>query len=196
MSVIERIESLLLWRGQRAYEADIGMSFSTLQHGLQTAQLAEWDDAEPSLVAAAFLHDIGQLLPTPPGADPIDDVHELRAVAFLSEAFGPCVVEPVRLHVQAKRYLVARDPTYLARLSTASRHALGLRGGPMTDFEIQLFESLPYADDAVRLRLWDDLARQPGKQTAPLEYFLALLEPLLLQPPAAAKLQIASFSVA
>ena len=196
MSVIERIESLLLWRGRQVYEADAEEPMSALEHALQTAQLAEWDDAEAALVAAAFVHDIGRLLPTPPDADPADDVHELRAVAFLSEGFGSSVVEPVRLHVQAKRYLVARDPAYRARLSATSQRSLSLQGGPMTDFEIQLFESLPHADDAVRLRLWDDLAKQPGKRTAPLEYFLAMLEPLQRQAPAPAKLQIASFSVA
>ena len=195
MSVFERIESMFLWQGRQMHEG-CDQPMSALQHALQTAQLAEWEEAEPTLIAAALLHDIGQLLPTPPGADPLDDVHELRAVAFLSAAFGPSVVEPVRLHEQAKRYLVARDPSYRDRLSVASRRTLVLQGGPMTEFEIQLFESLPYADDAVRLRLCDDRAREPGKRTASLEYFLTLVEPLQLAGvPVAARLQIASFSV-
>lgn len=128
MSVIERIESLYLCRGRRSYEGDLRDSVSALDRALQTAQLAEWGEADEALTSAAFLHDIGQLLPTPPGAGPIDDVHGLRAVAFLSEASPAEVLEPVRLHVQAKRYLVSIDSGYAARLSPSSRLTLGLQG--------------------------------------------------------------------
>jgi len=94
MNVIERIDSLFLCSGGCAYDGELLEPVSMLEHALQTAQLAEWDDADESLVAAAFLHDIGRLLPTPPGSDRVDDVHELRAVAFLSEAFGPGLSNP------------------------------------------------------------------------------------------------------
>ena len=196
MSVIERIESLFLCGGpERAYEGELREPVSMLEHALQTAQLAEWDDADESLIAAALLHDIGRLLPTPPGADRVDDVHELRAVAFLSEAFGPGVLEPVRLHVQAKRYLVALDPGYIARLSPVSRCTLKLQGEAMTPFEIQLFENLPYSNEAVRLRRWDDRANQPGKRTAPLAWYLSLLESVERQQFEPARIAIASLSI-
>jgi phosphonate degradation associated HDIG domain protein len=196
MSIVEQIESLFLCQGWSAYEGALLEPVSALEHALQAAQLAEWDDADESLVAAALLHDIGQLLPTPPGADLIDDVHELRAVAFLSEAFGPAVLEPVRLHVQAKRYLVALEPGYASCLSPASRATLVMQGGAMTAFEIQLFEALPLSADAVRLRRWDDKAKQPGKRTAPLPWYLSVLESLQQQRDQPARIEIASFSVA
>jgi predicted HD phosphohydrolase len=196
MDVVERIESLFLSQGWSAYEGALLEPVSALEHALQTAQLAEWDDAEDSLVAAALLHDLGQLLPTPPDADPIDDVHELRAVAFLSEAFGPAVLEPVRLHVQAKRYLVALEPRYASLLSPASRATLVMQGGAMTPFEIQLFEELPRSRDAVCLRRWDDQAKQPGKRTAPLSWYLDRLETLLRERDQPARVAIASLSIA
>ncbi len=196
MSVIERIESLFLWRGRRAYEGEMLEPVSVLEHSLQAAQLAEWDDAGDALVIAAFLHDVGQLLPLPPGADHVDDVHELRAVSFLAEAFGAEVLEPIRLHVQAKRYLVARGPGYEMQLSPASAYTLGLQGGPMMPDEASLFEELPFAADAVQLRLYDDRAKQPGKRTPPLTYFLAKVEGFTQRGDYGAHLQIGALSAA
>ena len=172
MTIIERIETLFLCRGQQTLVGEPLARISVFEHALQTAQLAEWDGAEESLVAAAFLHDIGRLLPTPPGADAVDDVHELRAVAWLAESFPSAVVEPIRLHVQAKRYMASGKPSYLARLSPTAREELDRQGGPMTVFERGLFEELPHATDAIRVRHWDDVARQPGRRTAPLAWYL------------------------
>ena len=196
MSVMERIESLYLYRGRQICEDIEGESVSLLEHVLQTAQLAEWDDAGEAMISAAFLHDIGQLLPLPPGADRVDDVHELRAVSFLAEAFASEVLEPIRLHVQAKRYLAGRDPRYAARLSPASARGLATHGGPMTPFEARLFEELPFAAEAVQLRLYDDRAKTPGRRTPPLDYYLGLLESYELRRSAGRRIQIASLSVA
>ena len=85
----------------------------------------------------------------------------------------------MRLHVQAKRYLVATDPGYAATLSSASLHSLELQGGPMCPDEQRFFQELPFALQAVRLRRWDDLAKQPGKRTPPLAYYLNLLDDVL-----------------
>ena len=196
MTVLERIESLYLWHGRRVGEYLGGEPFTVLDHALQAAQLAEWDDAGEAMIAAAFLHDIGQLLPLPPGADRVDDVHELRAVSFLAESFGADVLEPIRLHVQAKRYLVARDPRYEAGLTPASAHALAVQGGAMTAFEARLFEELPFAADAVQLRLYDDRAKVPGRRTPSLPYYLGLLEAYALRRSTGERVQIAALSIA
>ena len=196
MSVIERIESLFLWRGRRAYEGERLEPVSVLEHSLQAAQLAELDDAAEALVVAALLHDIGQLLPLPPGADAVDDAHELRGASFLAEIFGTEVLEPIRLHVQAGRYLVARGPGYEMQLSPASAHTLSLRGGPLTPEEAGSFEELPFAADAVQLRLYDDRAKQPGKRTPPLRYFLCKAEDFLQRSDREARLHVASLNAA
>ncbi|MBX3619894.1 MAG: HD domain-containing protein [Rhizobacter sp.] len=175
MHDIDAIEALYLEHGQRPYDGQRRESVSALEHALQCAQLAEWARADDALVAAAFLHDIGHFV-TPVEGDLDDDRHETVALPALARLFGPAVLEPIRLHVAAKRYLVATDPQYLAALSPASVHSLGLQGGPMSAEEVAAFEATPHALDAVQLRRWDDLAKTPGQDTPSLDYYLALLE--------------------
>ena len=195
MSLIERIETLFVQHGSHAYEGARKESVSALAHALQCAQLAEWANADAPLVAAAFLHDIGHFIVADPEGDDVDDVHELRALPFLAEGFGASVIEPVRLHVQAKRYLVAVDAGYASTLSPASVHSLALQGGPMSVDERRRFEDLPFFQQAVSLRRWDDLAKEPGKTTPSLAYYLALLEEVQQQPFVDSKIGIGSFSV-
>ena len=195
MTLIARIAALFAEHGASRYEGARQESVSALEHALQCAQLAEWALADTSLVAAAFLHDIGHFVAAGPGSDEIDDVHELRAVPFLAEGFGAAVIEPVRLHVAAKRYLVATDRGYAATLSSASLHSLQLQGGAMSDDELRAFEALPFAQDAIQLRRWDDLAKEPGKKTPDVAYFLALLEDVQQRAPFERRIAIGSLSV-
>ena len=89
--------------------------------------------------------------------------HHEHAGADYLRAFGlPFEVhEPVRLHVDAKRYLCAADPSYYATLTKASQVTLGYQGGPMTDQEAKNFEAHPLFENAVALRRWDDAAKVP-----------------------------------
>jgi predicted HD phosphohydrolase len=116
-------------------------------------------------VVAALVHDIGHLLQNLPEdiADRGSDAHhEDVGHAWLARHFGPEVTEPVRLHVEAKRYLCRVDPGYLKRLSPASVQSLALQGGPFDDAEVREFENRPHYRDAVRLRTWDDARRFGG----------------------------------
>jgi phosphonate degradation associated HDIG domain protein len=178
MDAIDRIEALFDAHGEARFDGRRREDVTALEHALQCAQLAEWAHADDALVAAALLHDLGHLVDAERRLGDGDNLHEMRALPLLSEAFGATVIEPIRLHVQAKRYLVATDGRYLATLSAASVHALHLQGGPMSRDEVLLFESRPYAEDAVMLRRWDDLARRPRKRTPPLAHYLALLRDL------------------
>lgn len=177
----------LLQSGGTAPHEDRPNPVGALEHALQCAQLAEWAHADPELVAAALLHDIGHLVAERSRvpwrrADPreTDDGHEQRALHWLRQAFPDEVTEPVRLHVQAKRYLVSFDGRYLEALSARSLHSLSLQGGPMTPLEMRRFELGPHAAAAIKLRIWDDLAMHPGKATPPLSHYLRLLEELIL----------------
>jgi phosphonate degradation associated HDIG domain protein len=174
MDAIDDIEQLFARHGDRLYEGQLREAVTALEHSLQCAQLAEWARADSALVAAALLHDIGHFVEQSVG-DQVDDEHEQRAAAMLASSFPPSVVEPVRLHVQAKRYLVATDDQYLAGLSSASVHSLSLQGGPMSADECARFEAMPHAEGAVLLRRWDDSAKTPGRKTPSLAYYLALL---------------------
>jgi len=125
------------------------------------------------------VHDIGHLihdLGENPAAHGVDNRHELRGREWLARWFGEAVTEPVRLHVNAKRYLTATDPGYFATLSAGSVRSLELQGGPFSPDLAAGFIGLPFAPDAVRLRRWDEGAKVPGKGTPDLAYFRRYLE--------------------
>jgi phosphonate degradation associated HDIG domain protein len=169
---VTKIARLFHERGGSEYG---GEAVTQLEHALQAAMLAEDEGAGPALVAAALLHDVGHLLHDLPDDAPdrdIDDHHEALAARWLAKRFGPDVVEPVRLHVPAKRYLCATESGYLEALSPPSLQSLRLQGGPMTPDEALRFESSPHFESALRLRRWDEAAKVPGLPTPGLEHFL------------------------
>ena len=177
-TVIAEIESLYDRQGHRRYGLE---SISQLEHALQTAARAEAESEPAPFIAAALLHDIGQMiagLGENPAEDGIDNLHEQVGAAWLRARFGEAVCEPVRLHVAAKRYLCATEPAYAASLAPDSVLSLFLQGGPMRDREIAGFLAQPYAQDAVRLRRHDDRAKVPNAQVPPLDHFLACVEAL------------------
>ena len=144
--------------------------------------MAEEDNAPPSLIAAALLHDIGHLLDKEfeiALERSEDRFHENLGEAYLKSHFGPEVTEPVRMHVDAKRYLCGTDKAYHDKLSPASQHTLRIQGGPMSPEEAEAFISQPYANDAVRLRLWDDLGKDPEMKTEPVSHYLAFVKQCL-----------------
>ena len=169
---ISEIAALIDGKGSRNY----GLSaVNQRAHALQTALLAEQDGADPALVTAALLHDIGHMvhgLGEDPAAAGIDDRHEALGAAWLRPLFGPEVFEPVALHVAAKRFLCGTEPDYFAKLSGDSVRSLALQGGPMTTEEAAAFRALPHAYAAVRLRRYDEAAKVKGLLTPPAEHFL------------------------
>ena len=166
-------------RGDSGYG---GEAVSQRQHALQAAHLARQSGASPALIAAALLHDIGHLLHDLPNDAPesgIDDHHEGLAARWLAQVFGAEVVEPVRLHVAAKRYLCAVEPSYRDHLSEPSQVSLALQGGPMSPEEVERFRSCPHHLAAISLRRWDDEAKDPHLQVPELETYLPILEAAL-----------------
>ncbi len=75
----------------------------------------------------------------------------------------------------------AVQPQYLAALSEDSRRSLQLQGGVFKPEEAQEFLARPHAHDAVRVRLWDDLAKQSDFTTPPLAHYLACARRCLLE---------------
>jgi putative nucleotidyltransferase with HDIG domain len=157
----------------------IGEGVSQLAHALQAADLARRAGADDEAVLAALLHDIGHLC-SGSDAPRMEGVgvarHEEIGAAYLERLGLPLrVTELVRGHVAAKRYLVARDARYLARLSEASRATLMHQGGQMSPAEQHLFESLPHHEDLLRLRSWDESAKDPRRSTPDLASYRGLL---------------------
>ena len=161
---------------QKGAEQYTGEPVTQLEHALQTALQAEQEGADDALVTAALLHDLGHLLhdlgdtPTLQG---VDDVHQYRALPFLRGLFDDTVLEPIKLHVDAKRYLCATRPDYFAALSADSQRSLVLQGGVFSQGQAASFIQLGGATDAMRVRLWDDRAKEAGLSTPPLAHYLA-----------------------
>ncbi|WP_300612118.1 HD domain-containing protein [Trebonia sp.] len=186
MSPVDQIAELFDSAAARDY---LGEPVTVAAHLLQAGALARAAGAPAALVAAALLHDVGHLR----GADPAvaepsgrelmagsDNRHGERGAAWLAQWFGEQVTEPVRLHVAAKRYLCAAEPSYFALLSQASVYTLSVQGGPMSPAEAREFEALPYAAGAVAVRRWDDQAKDPSVAVPGFEHFRALLGEFIL----------------
>jgi phosphonate degradation associated HDIG domain protein len=179
--VVPAVVRLFTERGSTAY---IGEAVSQTEHALQTAWAAEKAGAGSALIAAALLHDVGHLLhglPEDCVDTGVDDRHEELGARWLRRYFKSEVVEPVRLHVPAKRYLCATEPGYLERLSPASRLSLQLQGGVFTAAEVEAFEAQPHARAALALRRWDEEAKVVGLETPGLEHFMPHLEICLVR---------------
>ena len=155
----------------------IGEKVTITEHMVQTAMLAEENNSTESLVCACLLHDFGHFIIEDPDylvKKSIDGKHENVAFNFLKNYFKPEVFEPIKLHVQAKRYL-CRSKSYWNILSEASKTSLKLQGGIMSDNEAKKFISLKFHDDAILLRKYDDDGKIPNIKTKKIEDYRDLI---------------------
>jgi phosphonate degradation associated HDIG domain protein len=189
MNFIEDIERIYLEHGTRLYEIKgRGNGVTQLQHALQCAWLAAEAGAADTLVAAALLHDIGHLLYDRHAEEMVsghDDMHQYMALPFLRPHLPPAVLEPIRLHVDAKRCLCGTEPDYRRGLSEGSRRSLELQGGPFDAAQAQAFMALDFANDALQLRRWDDQAKDPQRRVPAFYTYQPLLARLNLKHPPA-----------
>ena len=170
------IANLFAQGGQDAY---FGEPVTQLEHALQCAHLAEQAGADDQTIVAAFLHDIGHLLPPELAGGYMDGYgtvdHERLGADYLREqGFSEKIAQLIENHVNAKRYLVYKNPDYFARLSEASLRTLEFQGGPMKAGEALAFETNPYFKGILQLRTWDEQAKIPGLPTPAIEHYLDL----------------------
>ncbi|MHC8307862.1 phosphonate degradation HD-domain oxygenase [Pseudomonas sp. PB3P13] len=142
----------------------IGEPVSQIEHMSQAAQLAMAEGFDDEVVLAAFFHDIGHICATE-NARSMGGFgvvgHERLGADYLRRAgFGERLAQLVEYHVQAKRYLTLREPGYFERLSEASRRTLQYQGGVMTEVEAEAFERDPLCAVSLRMRQWDELAKE------------------------------------
>jgi phosphonate degradation associated HDIG domain protein len=167
---LDRIAELFSGHGAALYG---GERISQTEHALQCAMLAEAAGESEAIVVAALLHDIGHLLISESKDD--DMRHQEVAAQALAESLPEDVIEPIRLHVAAKRYLCSVDDNYWAGLSPASKESLELQGGPFDDRQAAQFARNPHAQTAVRVRQYDDQAKVVGLNTPPLRHYLEMV---------------------
>lgn len=180
-AVTDLIRDILERRGDESY---LGEDVSMTEHMLQTAWIAERAGEDKGVVVAALLHDIGHY--TGEFGDDyidigVDNLHELAGEKILAKWFPPEVTEPVRWHVDAKRYLCAVEPDYFATLSDASVRTLELQGGPMNAEEMEKFAANPWLDIILRVRRYDDGGKIPGRKTPELAHYLEMVQEVLLE---------------
>ena len=88
------------------------------------------------------------------------------------------LAEPVRLHINAKRYLVRVDPAYARGLSSASQDTLRLQGGSMVEAERRDLQSRSFWRHALQLGCWDDEAKVVGLTVPTVSAYRELLQRL------------------
>lgn len=164
---------------RRGGEEYLGEPVTMAEHMLQGAYLAEQQGEDDAIIVAALLHDIGHFTSefgTFSMEDTHDKYHEEAGAAVLERFFPRIVVDCVRQHVAAKRYICATDPSYFAELSPASIHSLKLQGGPMNAAEIAEFEKNPNVAEIVRVRRLDDAGKVAGMVTPGFDHYARMMQ--------------------
>ena len=161
----------------------IGEPVSQIEHMSQAAQWAMAEGFDDEVVLAAFFHDIGHICGE--GGENMGGYgvvsHERQGADFLRRmGFSERLARLVEYHVQAKRYLTFSQPDYYARLSEASRRTLAYQGGVMSAEEALAFEQDPLYTLSLRMRYWDEQAKQMHVPVLELEVLKAKAQTLLM----------------
>ncbi len=162
-----------------------GEKVTQLEHMAQAAQLAEEQGYDEEVILAAFLHDIGHISEAARGGNGssehlmgsygVRDHEELGADFLREKGFSKKVARLVESHVEAKRYLTAKDPSYYAQLSDASKKTLEYQGGPMTEDEAAAFEQYPLFPLIIQMRKWDEEAKIEHKPLPDLQHYRQMM---------------------
>ena len=180
-TAIQEIKQLFESKGDEAY---FGENVSQFEHAAQTAMLAENANFDVEFQIAAFLHDIGHLLPANSDEELMEIYgrknHEFVAANWLKmRGFSEKIAILILNHVNAKRYLTFANLNYYENLSDASKKTLAFQGGRMIQIEAEIFERNPYFEEIIQLRKFDEAAKIPKLETPDLEYFLNLCQNFL-----------------
>ncbi|WP_192350852.1 phosphonate degradation HD-domain oxygenase [Algoriphagus sp. Y33] len=167
--------------GQEDY---IGEPVSQIEHMSQSAQIAEKEGHDDEVILAAFFHDIGHLCVNQGDFETMHGYgilsHEKIGADFLRDiGFPERIAKLVENHVQAKRYLTYRYPEYYEKLSQASRKTLEFQGGKMNEDEAVAFETDPLFELSLKMRTWDEMAKEENIPLPDLESYIRMAERLI-----------------
>ena len=160
----------------------IGENVTIAEHMIQSAMVAEKTKSKDSLICSCLLHDYGHFIVEDPDElvkNNQDGKHEDIGYEYLKKFFKKDIVEPIKHHVLAKRYL-ARDKKYYNRLSEASKVSLKLQGGVLNNKEAKIFEKDEFFKDSIKLRKFDEAAKKIGVNIKDISEYKNLLKSSLI----------------
>lgn len=171
--IADEIIALFKLKGGANYS---GEEVTQLEHACQAAQLAEQDGNDDEVILASFLHDLGHLLDEEEGMDDMDGYgvkdHEAVGADFLkARGFSDKLTTLIKSHVEAKRYLCAVNKRYYDNLSYASKMTLQFQGGMMNGAEVKTFEAHPLKNLIIKMRTWDEAAKEKNVPLPDLEIY-------------------------
>jgi predicted HD phosphohydrolase len=152
------------------------------EHMIQTAMLAEKAKCNDELICSCLLHDYGHFILENPDELvklDVDGEHESIGYEYLKSFFKKEVVEPIKYHVLAKRYL-AKDKKYFDLLSEASKTSLKLQGGVLDKEECSKFEAQEYFKTSILLRKFDEAAKRTDIEMKSIHDYQKLLTSKLI----------------
>ena len=155
----------------------LGEELTISEHMIQTAMLAEKNKCSGDLICSSLLHDYGHFVLEDPNrlvSDHIDGNHEIIGANYLKSFFSNEIIQPILLHVDAKKYL-ARNKKYFDKLSYASKVSLKLQGGIMSDDEAKKFEKNNNHMNAIKLRRFDEGAKKQNIKIKDIKDYKELL---------------------
>ena len=169
MNIIDKIISNFI-NNKSLY---IGEKVTISEHMIQSAMIAEKAKSPKNLVCSCLLHDYGHFILEDPDElvkKKVDGKHEDIGYEYLKKFFKKEVVEPIKYHVLAKRYL-ARKEKYFNSLSDASKTSLKLQGGVLSAKESKEFKKREFFKHSVKLRKFDEVAKRTDiKMKSIIEY--------------------------
>jgi len=182
--IAEEIQTLFEQHGNEDYD---GEPVTQTSHMIQCAMQAMAEGGDMELIIGAFLHDLGHLLRYKMQTEAMGIYgamnHDGIGGEYLRQnGFSERVCAMVEEHVSAKRYLVSTRPDYKDKLSEASLQTLmQYQGGLMTQEEVTAFQNHPYFDDIIKVRLWDEEAKDHNAVLLPLKNFINLIHDYLVE---------------
>ncbi|HVX49638.1 MAG TPA: HDIG domain-containing protein [Chitinophagaceae bacterium] len=180
--ITAEIQELFEDHGNEDYD---GEPVTQTSHMIQCAMQAMAEGADMELIIGGFLHDIGHLLrykmqTEDMGGYGVMNHDGLGGEYLRGNGFSERVCAMVEQHVAAKRYLVSTNPSYKDKLSQASLETLmKWQGGLMTKEEITAFQNQLFFNDIIKVRLWDEEAKDSKAVLLPLKYFINLIHEYL-----------------
>ena len=160
----------------------IGEKITIPEHMIQSAMLAEKAKSNDALVCSCLLHDYGHFIIENPDElvkNNKDGSHESIGYEYLKKFFKKEIVEPIKYHVLAKRYL-SRNKKYYQILSRASKISLKLQGGIMDEKEADEFKNNEFFENSIKLRKFDEGAKKTSLKIKSIKEYKNLLVSKLL----------------